>query len=303
MKHFHQFCGRYNITDPFPISELTLCYFVAYLAEQGLAPQTGRTYLAAVHNAQISLGLPDPREHSTLPLLKRIQAGIRRVRLQRGNGSGRVRLPITVHTLIRIREALRISSDANSVVTWAVTCTAFFGFFRLGELLPLSSSSFNATMDLAWGDVAVDNRTNPRMIQIHLKTSKCDQFGQGADVIVGVTGVDICPVSALSQYMGSRGSTQGPFFLNAAGEVLTKPAFVSQIRDILQSMGIPAHQFAGHSFRIGAATTAAIVGVEDSMIQTLGRWHSTAFLRYIRTPKTRLASVSASLVHNIQGTQ
>ena len=168
-----------------------------------------------IHNAQISLVLPDPREHSTLPLLKWIQAGIRRVRLQRGNCSGRVRLPITVHTLTRIREVLRFSSDANSVVTWAVTCTAFFLFFRLGELLPLSSSSFNATMYLAWGDVAVDDRTNPRMIQIHLKTSKCDQFGQGTDVNVGVTGMDICPVSTLSQYMSSRGSTQGPFFLDA----------------------------------------------------------------------------------------
>ena len=32
------------------------------------------------------------------------------------------------------------------------------------------------------------------------------------------------------------------------------------------------------------------------MIQTLGRWHSAAFLRYIRTPKARLASTSVTLV-------
>ena len=70
MKRFYQFCSSYTIPDPFPVSELTLCYFVSYLAEQGLVPQTGRAYLAAVRNAQISLDLPDPREQSSLPLLK-----------------------------------------------------------------------------------------------------------------------------------------------------------------------------------------------------------------------------------------
>ena len=157
----YQFCSSYTIPDPFPVSELTLCYFFSYLAEQGLAPQTGRAYLAAVRNAQISLGLPDPREQSSLPLLKRVQAGIRRIRLQKGSNPGRIRLPITVHTLARIREVLLSSSQPNRVVMWAVACTAFFGFFRLGELLPISRSTSNAATDLSWGDVAVDDRSAP----------------------------------------------------------------------------------------------------------------------------------------------
>ena len=44
------------------------------------------------------------------------------------------------------------------------------------------SCSFNARTDLAWGDVAVDDRDSPTMVQVHLKTSKVDQFGQGVDV-------------------------------------------------------------------------------------------------------------------------
>ena len=80
------------------------------------------------------------------------------------------------------------------------------------------------------------------------------------------------------------------------GKAITMSFFVHRIRDLLQLLGFPAHHYAGHSFSIGAATTAALVGMEDSMIQTLGRWHSAAPLRYIRTPKAHLANASASLV-------
>ena len=50
-----------------------------------------------------------------------------------------------------------------------------------------------------------------------------------------------------------------------------------------------------HSFCTGVAMTAAAAGVKDSTIQILGRWHNTAFLQYIRTPKKHLASLSAVL--------
>ena len=60
--------------------------------------------------------------------------------------------------------------------------------------------------------------------------------------------------------------------------------------EIPASIGIQAHQYAGHSFRIGAATMAALAEVPDSTIQMLGRWNSTAFLRYIRSPKDHLAA-------------
>ena len=52
-------------------------------------------------------------------------------------------------------------------------------------------------------------------------------------------------------------------------------AVSSQIRGVLNNIGLPQHQYAGHSFRIGAGTTAALAGVEDSVIQTLGG-HSRA---------------------------
>jgi len=70
MKCFRSFCGVYNIFTPFSVTEQLLCSFAAFLADQGLAPQTVKPYLSAVRNSQISLGLPDPRDQSSLPTLR-----------------------------------------------------------------------------------------------------------------------------------------------------------------------------------------------------------------------------------------
>ncbi len=139
----------------------------------------------------------------------------------------------------------------------------------------------------------MDSLSDPRIVQIHLKKSKCEQFGSGSDIVVGVTGAVIFQVSAMRGYLEMRGTQPGPFFLDSAGRTVTKPLIgctgsrkcwhplASRLTNML---------YAGHSFRIGAATTAALVGIEDSMIQTLGRWHNAAFLQYIRTPKEHLAT-------------
>ena len=187
------------------------------------------------------------------------------------------------------------SQHPEKHVLWAVACTAFFGFFRLGELLPESANAYKQETHLSWGDVAVDCHDHPKMVQIHLKKSKCDQFGKGVDVVVGRTDQNLCPVSALMTYIDHRTSCPGAFFLNSEHAIVTKSWFIQEFRKLLEKAGFPPQDYAGHSFRIGAATTAAAVGVEDSMIKTLGRWQSAAFLQYIRSPKTQLAAVSRTL--------
>ena len=122
-----------------------------------------------------------------------------------------------------------------------------------------------------------------------LKRSKTDQYGRGTEVFLGATADDICPVAAVRGYVAQRGVSPGPFFRDGEGSPLTKAKFVERVRSVLRRAGVVQSGYSGHSFRIGAATVAAQAGLEDSVIQALGRWSSPAFLRYIRTPREELA--------------
>ena len=150
MKKFWRFCEQYSIIDPFPVTEHLLCAFTAHMADGGLVPQTIKAYLAAVRNTQLLLGFPDPREQSSLPILKCVQAGIAQARLGQRQSS-RIRLPMTAQILCQLKQKLVEVAHSERRVLWAVCRTAFFGFFRLGELLFPSSSTFNASLHLAWG--------------------------------------------------------------------------------------------------------------------------------------------------------
>lgn len=294
MKRFYTFCVKFNIHMPFPATEHLMCCFAAHLADEGLAPQTAKSYLAAVRNMQISLGLPDPRDQSSLPVLKRVLTGISRDRLRRQTPT-RPRLPITGPVLAQIHGTLDSSSHPEKVLIRAISSLAFFGFFRLGELLLECPDKYNPTTSLSWGNVVVDDRITPSMVKVHLKHSKCDQLGKGVDIIVGRTDSPVCPVAAIMAYITLRQDIPGPFFISSQQLPVTKSWFVNQVRTILSSLGFPQQEYASHSFRIGAATSAALAGIADSTIQSLGRWQSVAFLQYIRMPRERLACISRQL--------
>ena len=106
------------------------------------------------------------------------------------------------------------------------------------------------------------------MVKVRLKCSKTDPFRQGVDVYVGRTGQVLCPVSALLNYLVAHGSEEGLLFDFSDGSPLTKSKFVGKIRVLLYQAGFEAFSYAGHSFRIGTASTAAANGVEHSLIQT-----------------------------------
>ena len=118
---------------------------------------------------------------------------------------------------------------------------------------------------------------------------------RGVDLIIGKSGDNLCPVAAMLSFLAARGAGSGPLFQFSDCRYLTRDRLVSELRWILAAAYIDTSQYCGHSFRIGAATTAARAGVEDLLIKTMGKWELVAYLSYIRTSKDQLSAVTARL--------
>ena len=281
-----------------PVNQELLCYYVSYLGREGLAYSTIKGYLSALRNLQITYGFPSPFD-TPMPKLDQILRGIKISRSKQGRLPKR-KLPVTPTILRQVRAtwADALGKDFDQTLLWAVATVCFFGFFRAGELTLKANEQFDSTSHLSFEDVATDDRSKPTFVQLRLKTSKTDPFRNGANITVGATGDEICPVAALFSYLRLRGNTPGPLFQMANGLPLTRTCFVTRFREALEKAGLhstESHQYSGHSFRAGAASTAAAMGMEDSLIKTLGRWESSAYLIYLRLPRGDLQSVSRKL--------
>ena len=182
---------------------------------------------------------------------------------------------------------------------WAACCLGFFGFLRSGEFTAHSQRYPGVTL-ISADDIARDSAYPPCFVRARLRRSKTDPFGRGIDIFLGRTSHAICPVAAILSFLSVRPTTLlGPLFCFQDGSVLTRDRLVREVRAILRTQGVDASKFSGHSFRIGAATA----GIPDHMIKMLGRWESSAYLFYVRTPPAQLARVSATLVGRPGGVQ
>ena len=206
----------------------------------------------------------------------------------------RRRLPITPSILRRLHSVWSTPPVTfNNRMLWAASCLGFFGFLRAGEFTCPSLAAFSSDM-LAVQDVSVNSPTDPQYLAVFLRSSKTDIFGAGLHIYLGRTGDLLCPVAALLGYLSIRPPSPGPLFIFEDGS-LSRSLLVRRLREALQSTGLDTLSFNGHSFRIGAATAAAQAGLSDALIKTLGRWKSSAYASYIRSPRDSLLAVAPAL--------
>ena len=278
--------------SPLPITEKKLVSFVAFTAQQGLKHQTIKCYLAAIRHLQIECGGGDPRVES-MPLLslslqgaKREQAGVEKW----------TSLPVTLAIMEKLRQVWSSSPPSKDhLMLWAACCLGFFGFLHSGEMTVAEDGSFDPGQHLSMGDLSVDDKQNPAKITVRIKQSKTDQFRVGTSIVVSKTDQPLCPVAALLAYLVARGMEEGPLF-KLGEQPLTRQMLVTELRRALRSAGLDPEKYAGHSFRIGAATAAAACGVPVDVIKTLGRWKSQAYKPYVRIPEEELAMISKTIV-------
>ena len=270
-----------------------LASFAAYLASS-VRPGTVSGYLAAVRNLHLESGLPDPTLEAIL--LPRVLKGIKR---EHGVAPRMTRLPLT-GDLVRqaIQELLRDQSvcDLDRLMFQSAILLGFYGFLRCGEFT-VSDKEFDPAKDMTLDCVSVVYSEGKPILELHVKRSKTDPFGRGMTLYIGTAVPPYCPVVAMIQYRSKRQlPPRGPLYTLSNGTPLTRGVLTEKLRSLLLAAGVTnADQYSGHSFRIGAATTAAAAGVPEWKIRAMGRWQSDCVLRYIRSQPSDLAGVASQL--------
>jgi len=158
-----------------PTSEGTLILFVTHLATHNISLLTIKVYLSAVRYIHLCKGLHNQFNRQLTPRLNLILTGIKR--RQAAAHLARPRLPITIQMLHKTRTLLkRRASSYHNITLWAMCCLTFFGFLRVSEFTIPTDGSYDPSSHLSLKDVAIDNRKEPRLLQLALKQSKTDTF-------------------------------------------------------------------------------------------------------------------------------
>ena len=243
---------------------------------EGFSSSTICSHLSAVaYHAQLA-GFPDPTQSF---LVRRLTLGCKK-----HSPSQDERLPLLlpqVHSLVRLCPTLH-NGRFDIVLYQALFLFIFHGFFRVGEVLP-GSFAMSARV-VQYQDVVVIDGT----LRVTLRHHKTQTSGRPTILCISSSRSQYCPCHYLLCYFQLRGAFPGPLFVDCTGRAITLSKFRSVLSQSLIALGLPVHLYKPHSFRIGACTQAIMSGVPPDQVQSMGRWRSHAYKKYIRLPRVSI---------------
>ncbi|CAG2204561.1 unnamed protein product [Mytilus edulis] len=209
-----------------------------------------------------------------------------------------IRLPITFEILEKIVNCLRkgFCSKFTDLMLRTACIVAFYGFLRCGEFTVSKASQFDPHINLCIEDVVF----HTDLVVLKLKQSKTDPFRKGINIQLHKLGQLICPYTILLEYIQIRKELSptnqtDPLFITIDKKPLERQYFITCIKKVLDICGFNSSHYNGHSFRIGAATSAGKAKIEDHLIKTLGRWTSDSYTRYIRVTPASIKTAQSRL--------
>ena len=129
-----------------------------------------------------------------------------------------------------------------------------------------------------------DINLSSNKLQINITGSKTDQNMIGETIVLERVPLCpvLCPVRSVQQLLAKRRWDAGALFVHFNKSKLTRYQFQAVLKKAANLLKWNSKGFTSHSFRIGAATTAAMNGVSTDVLMKLGRWKSNAVKSYIR---------------------
>ena len=269
---FEKFRYQYGLVRAWPPTLSDLINFLAFLAKSNYAPCTARSYISGISFYLKVRGLHDTTNSF---IVKKMLSGMQRLS-KRCDCHKPVTLDILTN-IINILPSIALSSYEVRLFAAAFTL-AFFAFLRVGEFADSGLSKRHA---LCHDDVLIN--CNRNLLYVTLHSSKTDQFGHQTKLELSKHDLGlVCPVLNMVRYLKVRPKIDGLLFCHLNSKPLTRYQVSSMIKKAVRFLGLNENDYNTHSFRIGAATSAALMGKSNEEIMDLGRWNSMSFKKYIR---------------------
>ena len=294
LRKLRNFCRRRALPTALPSNTLIIDAWVASMGKD-IQATTIKQHLSVLRVTHIDIGL-DP-VYLTHPCIERTIRGIKRFH---GVKTTKQALPITLPILRKLVATLDdfpaiAGGDQNAATCAAAFTLAFAGFFRMGEIT--FRAPFRSAFNMRRGDIDFDRRT------AYLPASKTDPFRKGTVVhLPSAVDAAVDPIRRLRLLFARypADSTE-PLFVFSSARTFPRDRVVVTLKAALQQAGYRADQFTGHSFRRGAATWAASLGIRDEEIMRLGRWTSQAWKLYVDTkPNEKQALINHLFAHDAE---
>ena len=290
LKAYIAFTTYYGVKD-FPVLPGVLLRFIALLGRGSHAYNSASNIIGSVKFFALVL---DP---SSAPVFEKIlvKASMKglKARLSRPVHQ---KLPIFVEHLCEFHVALDLSK-VNHLAGWCAMLLAFFGCFRLSNLVPLSQSVFHPLTQLKRDDIRFSDDT----VLVNFKWSKTNQNANK------VSWVPIIPVSDVrfnikvhleNLFKLVKASDDAPLFTFGKDKFHTRPTLVKLLDVVVYKAGLDHADYSWHSFRRGAAVFAFELGLADSAVQLLGDWSSSAFKNYLEFSFLKKMSVAEDIANS-----
>lgn len=247
-KHFANYCEAMNVSS-LPATVQTVTAYILGMANNGRGPIGIQPVLAAIGYAHESANLPNPCRSIEV---KSVMKGLRRK-------IGTMTKPKTAITLDPLKAMLAtLADDLRGKRDRAMLIVGYAGGFRRGELVALNVDDVK---------IAKTGAT------ITIKRSKTDQVGKGNfKQLPRMSDKNICPVSALEQWIKAANIATGPLFRgidrwgHLSNDGLTDKEIARLVKRCADKAGLDPATVSGHSLRSGFVTEATSAGIGDTEI-------------------------------------
>lgn len=283
-----------------PMKPENILLFIHWLITvRGVKGGTVSSYLSGVRQLHILKGLDGSNLRPEI--VKLVLKGKEHKDMANSrDGVGDNRIPMTVELMKVLKEKIRTWDKPwnTRLLIWAVCTLAFHGAFRIHELLCRTESFFDPQYTLLTENVTMsEDSLGKKIIHVKLNCPKEQRNGKAVIIDIFESGNSICPIKAFTRWAARQKPEAGmPIFRQPDGTPLTGKKLNAILGVLMWEEAKKGKgKIKSHSFRIGLASELGTEGFEDEDVKAAGRWSSRAFESYMRTPRTKRASIAKKI--------